>query len=137
MLDLDVEPSSVSSTLIGVVAQRMVRKICKNCRAPYQPTTIELDSYIQEMQEPAEVFFHGAGCNLCANTGYRGRTGIFELLTMSEPVRKLLRGNASAAEIKEQAVSEGMITMKRDGMIKAGNGTTTIGEVLRSVFSIN
>ena len=137
LLDLGVDTASISSTLIGVIAQRMVRHICPNCRTPHRPSEEELDAFQKEMGEEATTFYTGGGCNLCANTGYRGRTGIFEFLVMSEDIRKLLRSNASSGEIQAQAITEGMITMKRDGMLKVKEGTTSVNEVLRNVFSIN
>jgi type II secretory ATPase GspE/PulE/Tfp pilus assembly ATPase PilB-like protein len=137
LLDLDVEPASISSTLIGVVGQRMVRRICPNCRSPYQPPEEELRTVSAEMREQISTYYHGTGCNLCANTGYRGRTGIFELLVMSEEIRKMLRNHTSTGEIRAQAIAEGMVTMKQDGMLKVKEGITSITEVMRSVFSIN
>ena len=137
LMDLEAEASSISTTLIGILSQRMVRRICTNCRAPYQPSEEDLAAYHKEMGDEPAKFYHGVGCNLCANTGYRGRIGIFELLTMSESIRKLLRSNAGAADIKAQAVSEGMVTMKQDGMKKVKEGITSISEVMRSVFSIS
>jgi type II secretory ATPase GspE/PulE/Tfp pilus assembly ATPase PilB-like protein len=136
LTDLEVEPSSISSTLIGMVSQRMVRRICTNCRAACQPSDEEKEVLNQEMKQEITVLYHGTGCNLCANTGYRGRTGIFELLVMSESIRKMLRSHAGASEIKAQAVAEGMVTMKQDGMSKVKEGITSISEVMRSVFSI-
>ncbi|OGO45471.1 MAG: hypothetical protein A2Z05_04930 [Chloroflexi bacterium RBG_16_60_22] len=137
LMDLDVEPASISSTLIGVVAQRMVRRICPNCRAACQPPEEELRAFAEEREPETATFFHGLGCNLCASTGYRGRTGIFEMLVMSEAIRKMLRTSANAGEIRTQAVSEGMMTMKQDGMMKVKQGITSISEVMRSVFSIS
>jgi general secretion pathway protein E len=137
LLDLDVEPASISSTLIGVVAQRMVRRICTHCRTPYHPPAEEQRAFEKEMGEDMTTFYHGTGCNLCANTGYRGRTGIFELLVMSEEIRKMLRSQASASEIRAQAIAEGMTTMRRDGMLKVKEGITSVSEVLRSVFAIS
>ena len=136
LLDLDVEPSSISSTLIGVVSQRMVRRICTNCKTYYQPSEEEADTFYRETKQKNVKLYYGTGCNLCANTGYRGRTGIFEFLVMSDAIRKMLRGQASSGEIRTQAIAEGMATMKQDGMQKAKDGITTIGEVIRSVFSI-
>ncbi|OGO01793.1 MAG: hypothetical protein A2Y90_05210 [Chloroflexi bacterium RBG_13_52_12] len=137
LMDLDAETPSISSTLIGIVSQRMVRRICSNCRAPYQPPEDELAAYKKEMGDESAVFFQGTGCNLCASTGYRGRTGIFEFLVMSEAIRKMLRDRAGASELKAQAITEGMVTMKQDGMIKVKEGITSISEVIRSVFSIS
>jgi general secretion pathway protein E len=137
MMDLEAEAASISTTLIGIVSQRMVRRICTNCRSTYRPTEEELEAFNKEMGNEAATFYHGTGCNLCADTGYRGRTGIFEFLTMSESIRKMLRSNAGASELKAQAVAEGMVTMKRDGMKKVKDGVTSISEVTRSVFSVS
>jgi len=137
LMDLGVEPASISSTLIGVIAQRMVRRICPNCRAPYQPTKEEILAFNREIEQEVSIFYSGSGCNLCANTGYRGRTGIFEFLIMSEDIKKMLRSNTGSIDIRAQAISEGMVTMKRDGMLKVKEGITSISEVLRNVFSVN
>ncbi len=136
LIDLGVEPYLISSTLVGIVAQRMVRRICSHCRAPSQPSVEEQIAYEEEMKEQSTTFYSGAGCNLCANTGYRGRTGLFELLVMSEKIRRMLLSNTSAGDIKAEALKEGMVTMKRDGMLKVTEGITSVSEVLRSVFSI-
>jgi len=137
LMDLDAETASISSTLIGIASQRMVRRICPNCRAPYQPPEDELVAFNKELENQVVTFYHGMGCILCANTGYRGRIGIFEFLVMSEAIRKMLRSHAGAGEIRAQAIAEGMVTMKQDGMLKVKEGITSISEVMRSVFSIN
>jgi len=131
------ESSLLPATLVGVVAQRMVRRICANCRTPYQPSGAELTVYEEEMQQIPTVFYKGTGCNLCAKTGYRGRTGLFEVLPISDEIREMLLGNASAGDIKAQALKDGMVTMKRDGMLKVAEGITSVSEVLRSVFSVS
>ena len=136
LMDLDVEPSSISSTLIGIISQRMVRRICPNCQAPYKLSEEEQEMFNQELKQEVATLIHGTGCNLCANTGYRGRTGIFEFLVMSESIRKILRSHAGTGEIRAQAIDEGMVSMKQDGMLKVKEGITSISEVLRSVFSI-
>ena len=135
-VDLGVAPSLVSATLIGVVAQRMVRRICTSCRAPYQLSAEERAAYDGELEQSPAEFYKGTGCNLCADTGFRGRTGLFEFLVMSDEVRMMLRSGASPGEIKAQAIAEGMVTMKHDGMLKVKEGITTVSEVLRSVFSV-
>jgi type II secretory ATPase GspE/PulE/Tfp pilus assembly ATPase PilB-like protein len=136
LMDLGAEPYLISSTLVGIVAQRMVRRVCIHCRAPYQPSVEEQIVYEEEMKQPPATFYSGMGCNLCANTGYLGRTGLFEILVMSEEIRRMLLSNASAGDIRAKAIKEGMITMKHDGMLKVKEGITSVSEVLRSVFSI-
>jgi len=136
LIDLGVEPYLIASTLVGIVAQRMVRRICTHCRALSQPSMEEQIAYEEEMKEQPTTFHSGAGCNLCANTGYRGRTGLFELVVMTEEIRRMLLSNVSAADVKAEALSQGMVTMKRDGMLKVKEGITSVSEVLRSVFSI-
>ena len=90
-----------------------------------------------EIKQIPASFVKGKGCNLCAKTGYRGRTALFEVLVISEEIRKMLLINASAGDIREQAIKDGMITMKRDGMLKVAEGITSVSEVLRSVFSVS
>jgi general secretion pathway protein E len=136
LMDLGIEPYLVSSTLVGIVVQRMVRRICTHCRTPSQPSLEEQSAYNEEMKQPPATFYKGAGCNLCANTGYRGRTGLFEVLVMTEKIRRMLLGNAGAGDIKAQALREGMVTLKRDGMLKVTEGITSVSEVLSSVFSL-
>jgi len=136
LMDLGVEPYLISSTLVGIVAQRMVRRICSYCCAPCQLPVEEQIAYDDEMKEQSATFYSGAGCNLCANTGYRGRTGLFELLIMSEEIRRMILSNVSAGDIRVQALREGMVTMKCDGMRKVKEGITSVSEVMRSVFSI-
>ena len=137
LIDLGVEPSLISSTLVGTVAQRMVRRICPGCRAPYQPSEQELAAYAGEIDEKTATFYKGMGCSLCAETGYRGRIALFELLVMSGEIRRMVLNNADASDIKAQALHEQMVTMKRDGMLKVKEGITSVSEVLRSVFSIS
>jgi len=114
----------------------MVRRICTHCRAPSQPSVEEQIAYDEEMKDQSTTFYSAAGCNLCANTGYQGRTGLFELLVMREEIRRRLLSNASASDIKAEALREGMVTMKSDGMLKVKEGITSISEVLHTVFSI-
>ncbi len=137
LMDLGIDEASISSTLIAVAAQRMIRRLCTNCRTKYQPTEGELQFFEKEFPAENVVFYTGNGCNLCANTGYRGRTGIFEFLVMSENIRRMLREDKSNNDIKEQAIAEGMVTMNRDGLLKVKEGITSISEVQRNVFSLS
>ena len=91
--------------------------------------------YEQEMQEPAGEFYSGRGCNFCSGTGFLGRLGVFEVLLVTEEIRSLILRSANATQIKEQAIKEGTIPLRRDGMLKAKEGMTTIQEVIRKVFT--
>jgi len=134
-VDLGVEPFAISTGLIGVVAQRLVRKVCPNCKTLTAPTATEALAYEQEMQEPIEEFYSGQGCHTCSFTGFLGRFGVYEVLAVTEEIRSLIIQRASAVEIKEQALKQGMVTMRRDGMLKVKEGLTTLSEVLHNVFT--
>ncbi len=136
LIDLGAEPYLIASTLIGVVAQRMTRRICPHCRIPYEPSPEELAAYTAEMGEGDANFSTGKGCTFCNNTGYLGRIGVFEVLQISDPLRQMLVDNATAGEMKTQAIQEGLVTMRQDGMQKVKQGVTTPTEILRTVFSV-
>jgi general secretion pathway protein E len=136
LLDLGVEPFLVSSALIGVVAQRMVRCVCPNCGRPVKASPDENLVYMQETGDTREEFIHGAGCKSCAGSGYRGRTGIFEILCSTDEIKRLLAKNASANELRAQAIKEGMVTLLKDGMNKVKLNLTTTAEVLRNAYSV-
>jgi general secretion pathway protein E len=135
LVDLGVEPFLVSSALIGVVAQRMVRRICPNCGNPTEASSSEAMAYQQEMGERKDTFIYGSGCKNCSNTGYRGRTGVFEILQNSEEIKTMLLKGATAGEIRKQAIKEGMIPLAKDGMIKVKENMTTPSEVIRNAYT--
>lgn len=136
LIDLGIEPYLICSALVGIEAQRMVRRICRHCREPYEPSKEERIAYEQELGHESTIFYQGVGCNLCGDTGYLGRTGIFEVLPLSEDVRRLLLKGAGAGEIKEQALNEGLVSLRKAGMLKVKEEATTLREVLRNSFSI-
>ena len=136
LVDLGVEPFLVSSALIGVVAQRMVRRLCSHCGRPTEGTAEESLIYQQQTGEERKEFVHGAGCKVCANSGYRGRTGIFEILCTSDHIKTLLVKNASAGDIRQQAIKEGMVTLLQDGMQKVKKNITTPAEVIRNAYTV-
>jgi len=136
MIDLGVEAFLITSALIGVVAQRMVRKVCPYCSGPTPVPDDEREAYEKEFKEKRTEFIIGAGCTFCANTGFQGRTGIFEVLTMSEDLNRLVLASAGANEIRSVAYKEGMLSLWHDGMLKVKMGITTPGEVIRNVYSI-
>jgi len=136
LLDLGVEPFLVSAAVIGSVAQRMVRRVCPYCRHPSLAPVQGRLAYCKEMNEERTEFSYGSGCNSCANTGYLGRVASFEILPVSDEIRRLLLTGVSAAEIRAQAGKEGMVSMLHDAMHKVKADITTPCEVLRCVFSI-
>jgi len=128
--DMGVEPYLVSSVLEGVIAQRLLRRICDMCRTPDRVSAADLEALgIDAAQEAA--LFKGVGCDECRGTGYRGRTAIYELFMITEDVRSLILRRASAREIRRVAVDAGMVTLRMDGWVKARAGITTIEEILR------
>jgi general secretion pathway protein E len=136
LIDLGVEPFLICSAVICIIAQRMVRRVCTNCARKVEAPLVEQTAYHRETGEERIEFDYGAGCKLCTYTGYLGRTGIFEIMTMSDEIKRLILTDASAAEIRAQAIEEGMVTLSKDGMLKAGAGITTPHEVLRNAYSI-
>lgn len=133
LLDLGIEPFLISSSIIGVVAQRMVRRICPYCARPVQASLVERIAYQQVMGEEVTEFIYGAGCKACVYTGYLGRTGIFEILTMSDALRQMLMEKQPADKLREQALKEGMVSIALDGMMKVKKGITTPYEVIRNI----
>jgi type II secretion system protein E len=127
LIDMGVENYLVSSTLMGVMAQRLVRKICTECKESYPAS----DDIRAELGPGVETLSRGRGCPACMDTGYRGRIAIFELLTIDDDIRDLVLARASAREIKERAISFGMRTLYEDGIDKVKKGITTVEEVLR------
>jgi len=131
--DMGCEPYLVSSVLHGVLAQRLVRRICLACRAPHTADLADLRALgIPEALDEPQNLYKGAGCDQCRGTGYRGRTGIYELFVINEDVRSLIVRKAPTGEIRRHATHElGMVTLREDGWAKAKLGVTTIDEVLR------
>jgi len=142
LMDMGIEPFLVSSSVNIVIGQRLVRKICTKCRESYQATKEELkkkgvpEFLIERIFRNKKFIrlYRGRGCNSCVNTGYFGRVGIFEALEMSDNIQKLIIRKATADEIQDQAVKEGMTTMLEDGAEKALRGITTIEEVIRAAW---
>jgi general secretion pathway protein E len=128
--DMGCEPYLVSSVLSGVLAQRLVRRICQACRAPDNPDPAELLALGVTDTGSAELF-RGKGCDECRGTGYRGRIGIYELFRINDDTRGLIVRKAPAGEIRRHAVAQGMVTLREDAWAKAGAGLTTVAEILR------
>jgi general secretion pathway protein E/type IV pilus assembly protein PilB len=130
LTDMGVEPFLVSSTVEAVMAQRLVRKICPECKQPFTPDPLQVPSDYPAIKA-TQTLWQGKGCRSCRQTGYRGRQGIFELLPISDPIRELVIERASAARIKAEAVREGLMTLRQDAWRRMLDGTTTLEEVLR------
>ncbi|MFY9614901.1 MAG: ATPase, T2SS/T4P/T4SS family [Candidatus Dormiibacterota bacterium] len=134
LMDMGIESFLISSAVVGIVAQRLMRRICDHCREPYQPTLEELQLHKEYSLVTDTQFTHGVGCNHCAGTGYHGRIGVFEVLRVTEGVRRLITDRASQKKIRDQAVRDGMTTMRQDAVAKVDLGVTTMAEMIRSVY---
>ncbi|HTZ40419.1 MAG TPA: type II secretion system ATPase GspE [Syntrophales bacterium] len=138
LIDMGIEPFLVSSSVIAIVAQRLVRVLCPRCKEAYQPDAESLiDAGIPLSAVNGRQIFQRRGCNACMNTGYRGRTGIFEIMNMDEGVKKLILKTSDSNQINEEAVRNGMSTLVQDGARKVLEGVTTIEEVLRVTRVLN
>jgi len=140
LLDMGIEPFLVSSSVVAIIAQRLIRKVCPACRVGYPPLPEELEKLGLESGLSAsgggkdghgKIFYRGKGCTNCMNTGYRGRTGIYEILVLDDEIRNLILSKTDANTIRNRAVEKGMVTLKMDGSVKVVKGVTTTEEVLR------
>ncbi len=130
LLEMGVEPYLIASSLIGVLAQRLVRQLCQHCKTNYQPSPALLQSIGIKEASPTLQLYKGTGCRECNHTGYLGRTGIFELMLVTDYMRQLILRKSSTAEIEIEARKTGMQTLRQDGIRKALQGITTIDEIL-------
>lgn len=131
MIDMGSEPYLLVSAVIGVVAQRLVRRICEACKVPYKVDSSVLKDLDMPLKEKELTVYKGKGCSECHQTGYKGRIGIFEFLVMSDRIREQVLEKASSLELGKTAQSEGMQTLREDGLQKVLSGITTLEEVLR------
>jgi len=132
LVDMGVEPFLISSTLMGVLGQRLVRTVCKNCRTPFEPTEAQLALLNLSPHDLGDkVFYYGRGCSTCNDTGYRGRKGIYELLIVNDPIRTLINERAPTVVLRQKAVELGMVTLREDGLRGIFEGDTTIEEVVK------
>ena len=135
LVDMGIEPFLVASSVLGVVAQRLVRKICPECRQPYAPPPDSPECLmLPDNPETCALLYHGAGCIHCGNTGYRGRLAVHEVMPMSPALRELVVQRASSAELTKTAIAEGMQTIQQDGMSKVLDGRTSLKEMLRVTY---
>jgi general secretion pathway protein E len=132
LIDMGIEPYLVTSSVIAILAQRLVRNVCDECKAPYVPDEESLHNIgiIPDMAE-GKIMYKGTGCQSCLNTGYKGRTGIFEMMIMDDSIKNLILKTSDSNAIKRRAIEQGMVTLRQDGVMKMLNGITTVEEVIR------
>jgi type IV pilus assembly protein PilB len=137
LADMGIESYLIAATVIGIMAQRLCRKICSNCKQPYQIPATELARFGFEADDPNQMvtLYRGAGCDECRNQGYRGRLGLYELMVMNEEIAELVVRRAPVADIREAAKAGGMKELREDGLLKVLEGVTTPDEVMRVVFT--
>jgi type IV pilus assembly protein PilB len=133
LLDIGMPPYLISSSVVGVVAQRLIRKICPHCKEEYTPNPELLARLGLEKKDHSFKFFRGAGCSNCGNLGFKGRTSIEEVMIIGRQIRELIQTGASTDQIREAALATGMTTLRRSGLKKIKRGITTIDEVLKAV----
>ncbi|HEV8398506.1 MAG TPA: type IV-A pilus assembly ATPase PilB [Gemmatimonadales bacterium] len=129
MVDMGIEPFNVASAVNLIVAQRLVRRICKDCKKEHEYSDVELHAF--GIDRKVGPFFKGAGCDTCAGTGYKGRQGLYEVMALSSPLRRGILKGGSTEELRDIAVQEGMLTLRMDGMVKVKKGVTTLEEVVK------
>ncbi len=136
LLDLGIEPFLLTATLEGIVAQRLVRKICEQCKTPFQPTESQLmELGLAPEETKGKQFYYGAGCSRCNNTGYKGRTGLFEIMTFNDEIRELIMNHASTNVLRTASQKAGMRLLRDAGLAAIYNGVTTIDEVVKETMA--
>ncbi|MHC4361830.1 MAG: GspE/PulE family protein, partial [Planctomycetota bacterium] len=136
LLDLGVEPFLLTATIEGIVAQRLVRRICTNCKTPFEPSESQLmDLSLTPEQVKGKKFYYGRGCDRCNNTGYRGRTAIFEIMVFNDEIRDLMMNQASTSVLRAAAQKAGMKLLRDNGLAAIYDGITTIDEVVKETIS--
>ena len=132
LIDMDVEPYLISSTLEAVMSQRLVRRICVNCKSPFTPAADVLGKlHLGEQDVSGRAFYHGTGCSQCHNTGYHGRKGLFEYLSISDPIRDMITERKPTLVLRNRAIELGMRTLREDGVRNILDGYTTVDEVTK------
>jgi len=136
LIDMDVEPFLVSSTLLAIVGQRLLRRVCSNCKKPYVPIDEEVKEFNLDNNYLSDgSFYKGEGCDKCMRTGYSGQIAAFEVLFITEDIRNLIRARTSAHKMRELALQDGFYSILQDGLLKVHHGITTFDEVRRVLRS--
>lgn len=133
LVDMDIEPYMVADSTVGVIAQRLVKKLCPHCKRKY--VTPEDEMHFLGLEEPVELY-KAVGCKECGNTGYKGRMGIHEIFVLTSKIRAMINKGVSADEIKEEAIRNGMVTLREDCLTHVMNGETSVDELVRATYSV-
>ena len=135
LIDMGVEPFLVASSLLGIVAQRLIRRVCLKCREPHVLTDFELHELGLQAVPDGSTIYKATGCPSCSHTGYSGRTVIHELMLVDDAIRSLIIRNSDSGTIKKKAIEAGMITLREDGVRKVLEGHTTVDELMRATHA--
>jgi len=131
IINIGIEPYLISAAVNAVLAQRLVRRICENCKRPLKNIPDRIKAYLDKANTPVEKLYEGAGCEKCRKTGHKGRVGIYELLELNDEMRGLIASNPDLGELRRAARESGMVTLRQDGLQKASEGLTTVDEIMR------
>ena len=135
LLDMGIEAFLIASSVMGVIGQRLLRRICDSCKEPYQPDAEEMALFRHHLpKNKKKLFFHGAGCNDCSQTGYRDRIGVYELLKLSPAIRQLIVEHATTERVRQLAIDEGMRPMIAEAINLVDADITTVAEVIRTLY---
>jgi type IV pilus assembly protein PilB len=138
LLNMGVEPFLVSSAVVLILAQRLVRKVCQKCKQPERvPPQVLLDAGFTKEEAAAVIPVKGKGCDVCNNTGYKGRVALYEVMPIKDEIKELILQGASVMDIKKQALTIGMQTLRMSGLVKVREGMTSLDEVLETTFPDN
>jgi type IV pilus assembly protein PilB len=132
---MGIEAFLVASSVVGVLGQRLVRRICPKCRVGYTPTDEEMAFYLEQGGPAKKKFWRGEGCAFCSGTGYQDRIGVYELLRVTPEMKRLIVGWASQDELRRLAVAQGMSTLQQESVRLVANDVTTLAEVIRTVYA--
>ena len=135
-LDMGIESFLIASSVVAIVGQRLVRRICPSCKTRYTPTDDERAFYEESGGPAKRVFYHGTGCNFCGNTGYQDRIGVYELLQMTPEIKRLIVGWATQDELRRLAQKQGMRTLREEAISLVAQDVTTVSEVIRSIYAL-
>jgi type IV pilus assembly protein PilB len=135
-LDMGIESFLIASSILAVVGQRLLRRICPSCKTTYTPSDEEMIFYQEGGGTPKDTFYIGTGCNFCSNTGYKDRIGVYELLVMTPEIRRLIVGWATQEELRNMAVKQGMSTLRQEAINLVTQDVTSIAEVIRSMYTL-